>query len=391
MSQVDSTVDRFASPSPSLCGSDAAAPGMSVKHIGALTVLRGLAAWWVVLYHFREHLMPASLPWLNAVSGPGYLAVDLFFVLSGFVIALSCARHFDQGITMSGTRDFLVRRLARIYPLHLVMMIFYLTIPAAILTLSSAKTLNGNYETSYFLLAVGLIHNWGFTDNLQWNVPSWSISTEWFAYLCFPALIWLASGRLRTFGRNVAAILVVATIIALLFALAGTQSIGEKIPQLGMYRCVLEFAIGICVYNANRAVAGRGAERLANFALAIAFALSAVTVAGVMPDYVGMPVAFAALIFSLSIETSAGSRLVNALPLHTIGLISYSTYLSHYPIKELVKFLLVREEVPEIVPIIVYLGAVAGASLVLYRLVEVPGREFVQRFCSVRRSRTRTP
>jgi peptidoglycan/LPS O-acetylase OafA/YrhL len=43
-----------------------------VKHIGALTVIRGIAAWWVVLYHFREHLMPETLPWLNMVSAGGY-------------------------------------------------------------------------------------------------------------------------------------------------------------------------------------------------------------------------------------------------------------------------------------------------------------------------------
>jgi len=360
-----------------------------VKHIGALTVIRGVAAWWVVLYHFREHLMPATFPWLNTLWSGGYLAVDLFFILSGFVIALSCAKHFDDGLTLSGTREFLVRRLARIYPLHLVMMIFYLTIPAAIMTLSSAKTLSGNYETGYFLLALGLIHNWGFTDTLQWNVPSWSISTEWFAYLCFPALIWLAHGRLTTLWRNVAAILLIATIIMTLFALAGAQSIGEKIPQLGMYRCALEFALGICVYNANRAVAGTSAVTAANFAAIIAIGLSAATFAGVVPDYVSMPVALAALIFSLSVEASPGSRLVNALPLHTVGLISYSTYLSHYPIKELVKFLVVRDGIPEIVPIFVYLGAVAIASVVLYRVIEVPGREVVQRLGLLRQDRAR--
>jgi peptidoglycan/LPS O-acetylase OafA/YrhL len=359
-----------------------------VNHIGALTVIRGLAAWWVVLYHFREHLMPDRLPWLNTMSAGGYLAVDLFFVLSGFVIALSCARYFDQGFTVATTRDFLVRRLARIYPLHLVMMVFYLTIPAAILTLSSAKTLNGNYEADYFLLALGLIHNWGFTDSLQWNVPSWSISTEWFAYVCFPALIWIANGRLTTLGRNVVAILVLGTIIAALFAIAGTASIGERIPQLGMYRCALEFAMGICVYNASRAVTGPRADRLANYAGALAIALSAVTFAHVVPDYASMPIAFAALIFSLSIETSAGSRMLNTLPLHTVGLISYSTYLSHYPIKEWVKLVLVRDGIPEIVPIIAYLGGVAVASVVLYRLVEVPGRDFVQRLGSLRRSPT---
>lgn len=357
-----------------------------MKHIGALTAIRGIAAWWVVFYHFREHLMPEALPWLNTISAGGYLAVDLFFVLSGFVIALSCAQHFDQGFTVSATRDFLVRRLARIYPLHLVMMIFYLTIPAAILTLSSAKTLSGNYETGYFLLSLGLIHNWGFTDSLQWNVPSWSISTEWFAYLCFPGLIWLANGRLTTIGRNIAAILVIAILIATLFSLAGAQSIGEKIPQLGMYRCALEFALGICVFNASRAA---GSRSLANIAAPIAIGLAAATFVGVVPDYVGMPVAIAALIFSLSIESSTASRLVNALPLHTLGLISYSTYLSHYPIKELVKFLVVRDGIPDIVPIVVYLGAVAMASVVLYRFVEVPGRELVQRFGSLRQSRPR--
>ena len=88
--------------------------------IRSLTGLRGVAAWWVVLYHFNE-LLPVSVHgWPTALLGRGYLAVDLFFILSGFIIAY----NYLDGFSAFDPRKylhFLGVRIARIYPLHACM------------------------------------------------------------------------------------------------------------------------------------------------------------------------------------------------------------------------------------------------------------------------------
>ena len=88
--------------------------------IPALTSIRGIAAWWVVLYHFREHLPSGCPEWLLALTAHGYLAVDLFFILSGFVLALNYAESLPGDL--AGATGFYRLRFARIYPLHFVIL-----------------------------------------------------------------------------------------------------------------------------------------------------------------------------------------------------------------------------------------------------------------------------
>ena len=155
--------------------------------IRALTSLRGIAAWWVVIFHFRQ-LLPANTPAiLQTIAAQGYIAVDLFFVLSGCVITLNYATWFRRP-TPRAYANFLALRLARIYPLHVVMMLFYLLTAIVLALASHHPTLGPEYNPTYFLLSLVLLQNWGFTNDTAWNVPAWSISTEWFAYLIFPLL-----------------------------------------------------------------------------------------------------------------------------------------------------------------------------------------------------------
>ena len=103
--------------------------------IPALTSVRGIAAWWVVLYHFRENLPSRSPEWLLALTAHGYLAVDLFFILSGFVLALNYAESFRG--SLAGATNFYQLRFARIYPLHFVMLMLFLLNPLAIALFSA--------------------------------------------------------------------------------------------------------------------------------------------------------------------------------------------------------------------------------------------------------------
>jgi peptidoglycan/LPS O-acetylase OafA/YrhL len=156
------------------------------NEIGALTGLRGVACIYVMLFHFSSLLLNFNRPRNVAVTflAHGYLAVDLFFALSGFVMALNYSHSFADGFSKTAYSTFLSKRIARIYPLY-----FICTIIGFMLFLvgSMRVDLNKDYSILVLLYNVAMVQVWGFAESF--NGPEWSISAEWAAYLCFPALL----------------------------------------------------------------------------------------------------------------------------------------------------------------------------------------------------------
>ena len=341
--------------------------------IRALTSIRGIAAWWVVLYHFRE-AWPAGYPDIaTRVMAQGYLAVDLFFMLSGFVIALNYAGSFRDGVR--GSLRFYALRLARIYPLHLAMMIAFLANPLAIHLFSSQGQTGEGYGADYYVLSLLLVQNWGFTRVLDWNIPAWSISTEWFAYLCFPLLAlvlrWLP-------GRTATRLALVALLLGLLvWNGRASGGLGGRIEELGILRCLIEFSIGMVLYSLVSAWPARPAA-LSWAGLAVAVGCTAAYALSGVPDYVVMPLGFIGLILALLDDRLWPVRLLHGRVLEWLGTVSYSTYLTHYFIKTWVKFLLVPAGPVTIMPMLVYLAATLVASAVMYHAVEIPGQRRVR-------------
>ena len=143
------------------------------REIKSLTALRGIAAAGVLAFHIGAPI-------------PGYLCVDLFFMLSGFVLMHAYSEHFARSVSGAADRRFLRARLARIYPVH-------------ILTILLLLPLFGS-DPSFSLGA--LIHNLLLTQGpwlseASWNYGAWSISAEWHAYLIFPFLVVVVSARSR--------------------------------------------------------------------------------------------------------------------------------------------------------------------------------------------------
>src|SRR5215469_14862557 len=100
--------------------------------IAALTSLRGVAAVGVLLLHFRNQFGPTINPdRFTHFFVRSYLFVDFFFILSGFVIALSYGSMFSRGINLRDYIAFLIKRLARIYPLHIVLLVGFVVSESA--------------------------------------------------------------------------------------------------------------------------------------------------------------------------------------------------------------------------------------------------------------------
>ncbi|MDB5696640.1 MAG: acyltransferase [Sphingomonas bacterium] len=319
-----------------------------------LTGARGLAAWLVVFYHLRQSIPGLPAP-IEAVLAKGYLAVDFFFLLSGFVIWL--AWH-DR--VAGETRRFWQKRIARIWPLHLTML-------ALAIALAMAMELRGTPDPAFpwreLPLHLLLLQQWGTTTALHWNDPAWSISAEWAAYLLFPLLIRCVDWRRWSTPALIAAAAVVLTVLPLVM---GWGSLGQGIPRFGLLRCLVEFTTGTIL----AALYQRGGS--VRLPAAIGATLLAAAVLGAAETLV-IPAAFAALLLALA---RAKARPLASRPLHWLGEISYATYLSHFLLWKLVKLLLPAGPAPT-AAIVGYVLLVLAASHLLYRYLELPAQAWL--------------
>ena len=338
--------------------------------VPALTSARGLAAWLIVAFHFREYLPE----W--GILGQGYLAVDFFFELSGFVIALNYLNIMGRpGPPARRIVSFLWLRLGRIYPLHVFVLCLMLANLAAIVLFSSSGAAGGRYDAGYFLLSLFLVQNWGLADQLAWNVPAWSISAEWAVYLLFPAAAWVLQRARSVILGDLAAILGLAM---MLFLWCGWRDLDLRtaIVHDGIARCAAEFGIGTFVFRIWNTCQTRGHQLRGDLA-----ALAAIGLVGIyrflpVADDAIMPACFALLIYGLADSRSVIARLLDNAPLRWVGLTSYSTYMIHYWVKDWVKILCVTHDGQQIVPSVIYLVVTAVLSGLLYHAIEVPGRNW---------------
>jgi peptidoglycan/LPS O-acetylase OafA/YrhL len=351
----------FPEPNPHV---SAHSPGKGEGELLALTSIRGIAAWWVVLFHLRLLLVPWLPPAAIRLLGQGNLAVDLFFILSGFVIALNYGDRLGGG--WRSIADFLFRRFARIYPLHLLILAGFACYAGAAILFGSA-TLAGQ-DPGYFLASLLLVQNWGVFGALEWNVPAWSISTEAFAYLLFPILLRLFAARRRPSWLLALLVLLLGLSVPAFFAATGF-AFPDAVPQTGLFRCVVQFAMGMLLYELYRRLRGR--------APAAAF-IGAAAALGLAYALLGIPVvalAWATLVLGLALV--GNSPLDTPFPVW-LGRISYATYLCHYLILTVFKFLFVEAGKP--VPpalLALYLLAVLAASALLYHGFERPAQAWL--------------
>lgn len=344
---------------------------MNRPELRPLTSIRGLFAWAVVLYHVRT----ACLGWMPLpvihVLAKGYLAVDVFFLLSGFVIWLNYGERLRGG---HAATDFLVRRIARIWPLHAAMLLFALAL--AVILVATGRPA-WNFPFAELPLHVLMIQNWGFTPRLSWNNPAWSISCEWAAYLLLPLAARLVPARrIPTWALAGAALVP----LLLLFALLGTTgdpSLGQNIVHFGVPRCLAEFGCGAMLCALWRRSRGDARAEI-GCALAGVGALAGWVLGA--PEILAFPLASATLLLALALGAERTRHPLSGRAIHWLGEISYGTYLSHFLLFFAVKLALVKDE-HDAAPwaIALYLLLVLAASAALYHGVERPAQRWMLR------------
>lgn len=342
--------------------------------IRPLTGLRIVAAAWVLVYHFRDHL-GLDVDRFGLVA-KGYLGVDLFFVLSGFILSHVYLRRFAERRFHYGS--FLWARLSRIYPVHLV------TLAGTILIWLMAMKMGATFSPVAFDPAVLpqhllLIHAWGTTPTVQWNFPSWSISAEWFAYLTFP----IAAALVLAFQRRPMIGLAAAMALFSIMALTAS-SLGLPLPEitrLGFIRVIPAFLTGAALYSLGKRIALSRMAAAAGVFAATAWIGIASSVRA--PDLAIWP-AFALLILSLA-EASKTSRrgLLGAAPLVYLGEVSYAVYMTHLPV-DIAYFHALDRLAPGLSGPAAWLAwsgvfvATLLVSIAIYHLVERPARAWMR-------------
>lgn len=342
----------------------------------ALTGARGIAAWLVVFYHLRLSLPPLPDA-VAAVVARGYLAVDFFFVLSGFVIALSWRDRIEQR-GWAAVPSFLKRRFARVWPLHAFVLTGGVALAGALW--ATGRHMPDDFPFAKLPLHYLLIQNWGLTPSLSWNVPAWSISAEFAAYLAFPAFVLAFAGQRIP---RVAVIVGIAAALALANAMRGAAGLNFDIAHFGTIRCLAGFGIGMVVHSlwASRS----GTISLGGLALLAAPGWAS----GWVPEALAVPLVFAGIVLILS---SRDPRVLGGSILHRLGEWSYATYLSHFLLWKAFKLAFVHTPGPVGWPLIaLYLTIVLVTSALLYRFVELPAQAWINRTPTKAGARKRAP
>jgi peptidoglycan/LPS O-acetylase OafA/YrhL len=292
-----------------------------LQEIRPLTSLRGLAALYVVAYHASDAAGVNDAP-------HGYLAVDLFFVLSGFVLALTAARDFaSRGWLASG--GFWARRVARIMPLNLFVV-------GAIVTANVLA--HGGTGAPPARVACNALALQGFGTCVSLNAPAWTLSFEWLAYALFPLI--LGAVLLSPLALCAASVTgaVLALIVMTVTSGRATLDSSQFGPAWSAIRCVGEMVLGVAAYRAYAAPRVRAAlssDTVLGLAV-IASAAGCIFGERVAACWIGGDVwavaAFPVLILCLASNNGRLGRALGWAPLHALGVISFSIYLLHDPI-----------------------------------------------------------
>jgi peptidoglycan/LPS O-acetylase OafA/YrhL len=189
----------------------------AVSYLPNLTAMRGFAALMVVLFHFDVLAGQFVDPLQSMIIKKSYLMVDLFFVMSGFIILHVYGQEFTKKIQLSSFLKFAKARFARVYPLHVFTLL--LLVAAYYAGGQRPSPINNPAAIPTHLL---LLHACGIHSIYTWNIPSWSISAEWWAYMIFPiCCLWL--NQYKTVAVAAISILSVVVYIAIVYFLPRTD------------------------------------------------------------------------------------------------------------------------------------------------------------------------
>lgn len=290
----------------------------------ALDGLRGIAALLVVLLHVQ---------WSNHITGlrfvtNGYLAVDLFFILSGLVIS---ANYSNKIVDARTSLRFIGLRFFRLYPLHVAMLTAFVGLECLkafaqyrLGIVPQHQPFTGDQAPLSIVTHVFLAQGLGLLSRPGLNGPSWSISCEFVAYVLFAITTLLGLTRSRAF-LIVGAI---ATVLAYA-ALALTRGTLDVVFDLGLLRCVAGFFWGLLIHRWSTMVSSRPLKQMQRYEIGVTAAVI-VTMATISGALIVIVIPLLVLLVAiLRSDRGPVARLLITKPAQYLGRISYSVYMVH--------------------------------------------------------------
>ena len=365
------------------------------QYFAALDGFRGVLALMIAVYHtmWMSHANSSAL----LTNGP--VLVDIFFVFSGFLMFTLYDGRLNSG---ADGKAFIKRRLARIYPIHFVMLLVALMYAFARLaahwvglaTVTPGEILPfqpGATETlQSFISNLTLTQSMGFHDHLSYNMPSWTVSVEFWTYFVFLGMmLWARPKKPWHF-------MVIAALIAVnYYVLSRLKPDMDFHYDLGFWRCLGGFFTGVLVAYIHRMVRPKFQKmQLSNWLATLIELVVLFILVGFVIYFPGKaqffiaPVAFI-FVLGFSFDMGGVSGFMGTRVLRYLGKISYSVYMVHILIS--LCFSIVAEmilprlfgplwnatQVPGDLMLIPYLALVIVISHFTYKYVEMPGRKAI--------------
>ena len=356
------------------------------QELKPLTSLRFIAAFWVLLYHFKDHL-GLGMGQFGLVAD-GYLGVDLFFTLSGFILAHVYLTSLEGG--RFGYGGFLKNRIARVYPMHLAALGAMLVLFAGAAMLGVGESNPDAFRLSDLPAHLLMIHAWGTTPSVGWNFPSWSISAEWLAYLLFPLAAELVLKAQRWSGAF--ALGALALCVASFWALSNLHQVlpwvgrdfSQMTAQIGALRILPSFLLGVALYAFGREHAAPKSWAWPIVAVSAGWVV-AVTTLGWWEGLTWF--GLAGLLYGLAETSRHGiDAPMSGRVFVFLGAASYALYMIHLPIDIVWFHALEKFGVTETSDLALRVGAMVGvfvvciaASAAAYLVIEEPARKLIRK------------
>lgn len=380
---------------------------LKVERFYSLDALRGIAALSVVLWHWQHFFFVGSklgqvditnLP-LSDLLFPfytmGWLAVDLFFCLSGFIFYWLYSEAVAKRSISFGR--FALLRFSRLYPLHIVTLAFVALAQFWLFNWQGSYFVYPNNDAKHFLLNLAFASSWGFETGYSFNGPFWSVSVEALLYALFFVMCRL---------------LPVRSVILLAIACIGYFIVKDYYSPIG--RGIGSFFIGGIVFSMyQKIVKSRHRPVLTKLVAILSLCVWITTVAfhsseidlnsvslrsipfvwrldaylhklvnaslGLWPTFVLFPVTILTLATAEAYRGTLGKRI------SFIGDISYSSYLLHFPLQLIAYRLMIGLGVGESIYYSPWFMATFYAILILlcfcsYRYLEMPSQRFLRQY-----------
>ena len=362
---------------------------VSRPFFASLDGFRGLLALFVAVHHSQW------FSYLNYKSfvNEGYVLIDLFFVFSGFLLYTLYGNKLKTGADVS---DFIKRRISRLYPIHIFMLLVFLAFNLLRLWLHNGEGsvpfgANAPDNWATFLSNIVLTHSMGIHESLSFNWPSWTISVEFYVYFIFASMILFLKPNK---GWHMA---LMAACIALIYY--GLSRIGSDMNityDYGFWRCLGGFYTGLLVAYVYARILTRRMHKPApsvwvancfEVAALLTYALFITYFTGKLQFFVAPVAFFFVLIFAQDLGWI--SKAISTRPFRYLAKISYSVYMVHFVIafstdifaKKVLSRILGENfhdsHITGDLYLVFYLGVVIVAAHLLQKYVENPAAKWL--------------